>query len=246
MNKTVHISIPDYLSVENYRKLLNIEHLTDINKMVFTISVLAGISEDEIKTWMPKDIAQVANDLTETMSPENVFYPVFQHNGIEYGYNNIDKMSLGEFIDLENLCKKPTENLEEIMALLYRPIKKHRIKNIAWRQLHNVMILTEKIDNPFKWYTVEKYDNTTRSERAEVFKDIPVAFALGAMGFFLALVNQYLTDSALYSQSEEMKMMKKILIEGNEQLFHNIGGGLQQYILSPRQVFSTSQETVVL
>ena len=30
---------------------------------------------------------------------------------------------LGEFIDLESLCKKPNENLHEIMAVLYRPIE---------------------------------------------------------------------------------------------------------------------------
>lgn len=244
--KKVNITIPDFLSIENYRKLQNIEHLSEMNKLIYTVSVLADIDEEEVKTWSPTDIAIIANDLTETMSPENMFYPIFQHEGIDYGYNNIDRMTLGEFVDLENLCKTPHDNLEEIMAILYRPVTRHRIKNFGFRQLHNVRILTEKIDNPFKWYNVEKYNSETRSERAEIFKKLPVAFILGAMGFFLAIANQYLTDTGISSTDPIMKEVKKILTQGNENLFRSIGGGLQQYIHSPNQVYSTLQETVAL
>ena len=246
MNKTVNITIPDYLSVENYKKMLNIEHLTDINKMIYSISVLGGIDEEEIKTWAPSDIGKIAGDLSETMAPENMFYPIFEHEGQLYGYSNIHQMSLGEYTDLERLCKDTTANLEEIMALLYRPIKKHIIKDIGFRALHNVRIFTKQLDNPFKWYTLEKYSSDDRLERAEIFKTLPVSMALGAMGFFLALVNQYLANTGIYSQTPVMKEMKKILIEANDRLFQSFGDGLRQYILSPRQVFSTSQETVVL
>lgn len=246
MSKKVNITIPDFLSVENYKKLLNIEHLSDLNKLVYTVSVLAGIDEEEIRTWSPSDIAKIANDLTDTMSPENMFYPVFEHEGVMYGYSNIDRMSLGEFTDLERLCGKPNENLEEIMAILYRPITKNKIKNLGWRQLHNVMIFTEKIDNPFKWYNIKKYNNEDRMERAELFKGLPVALALGAMGFFLALVNQYLADTGISSKNKTMMEMKEFLTKENERLFLNIGDGLHQYIHSPNQVYSTSQEMVVL
>lgn len=245
-NKKVEITIPDFLNVHNYRKLLNIEHMTDLNKLVYTVSVLSGIDEEEVRTWSPKDIGIIANDLTETMSPKDIFYPIIKHNDILYGYSNIDRMALGEFMDLERLCKEPHENLEEIFAILYRPITKHRINKFGFKQLHNVMIFTEKLDNPFKWYDIEKYDNTTRLERAEIFKELPIALLMGAMSFFLTVVNQYLTDTGVSSDNPVMREMKKTLTKQNESLFQSIGGGLRQYILSPNQAFSTSQETPVL
>lgn len=245
-DKKVKIEIPDFLNVGNYKKLLNIEHMTDLNKLVYTISVLANIDEEEIRTWSPNDIGIVANDLTETMAPKDMFYPIIEHDGVLYGYSNIDRMSLGEFMDLERLCKEPHENLEEIFAILYRPITKHRIGKLGFKQLHNVRIFTEKLDNPFRWYDIEKYDNNVRLERAEIFKELPIALLMGAMSFFLTVVNQYLTDTGVSSDNPVMREMKKTLTKQNESLFQSIGGGLRQYILSPNQVYSTSQETVVL
>lgn len=246
MDKKVHITIPDFLSVENYKKMLNIEHLTDLNKMIYSISVLGGIDEEEVKTWAPADIGKVAGDLSETMAPDEMFYPIFEHEGQLYGYSNIHQMTLGEYTDLERLCKDTTANLEEIMAVLYRPIKKHIFKDLGFRALHNVRIFTKQLDNPFRWYTLEEYNSDDRLERAEIFKTLPVSMALGSMGFFLALVNQYLANTGIYSQDPVMKKMKKIIVEANEKLFQSFGAGLRQYILSPNQVFSTSQETVVL
>jgi hypothetical protein len=245
-NKKVEITIPDFLNVGNYKKLLNIEHMTDINKLVYTVSVLADIDEKEIRTWSPNDIGIVANDLTETMAPKDMFYPIIEHDGVMYGYSNIDRMSLGEFMDLERLCKDPHDNLEEIFAVLYRPITKNRINKFGFKQLHNVRIFTEKLDNPFKWYDIEKYDNTIRLERAEIFKDLPIALLMGAMSFFLTVVNQYLTDTGVSSDNPVMSEMKKTLTKQNESLFQSIGGGLRQYILSPNQVFSTLQAKPVL
>ena len=245
-DKKVKIEIPDFLNVGNYKKLLNIEHMTDLNKLVYTISVLAGIDEDEIRTWSPNDIGIIANDLTETMAPKDMFYPIIEHDGVLYGYSNIDRMSLGEFMDLERFCKEPHENLEEIFAILYRPITKHRINKFGYKQLHNVRIFTEKLDNPFRWYDIEKYDNNTRLERAEIFKELPIALLMGAMSFFLTVANQYLTDTGVSSDNPVMREMKKTLTKQNESLFQSIGGGLRQFILSPNQVYSTSQEMAVL
>ena len=59
------------------------------------------------------------------------FYPIWQHEGINYGYADISTMTLAEFVDLESLCKKPTENLHEIMAVLYRPINTHRFNKLS-------------------------------------------------------------------------------------------------------------------
>ena len=40
MKKNYNITIPEYLSIEKYQRLQNLEHLSDIGKMVATIAVL--------------------------------------------------------------------------------------------------------------------------------------------------------------------------------------------------------------
>ena len=56
MKKKDSIEIPEYISIEKYQELTNLEHLSEIGKMVKTINVFTGISEDEIKTWAISDM----------------------------------------------------------------------------------------------------------------------------------------------------------------------------------------------
>ena len=240
--KTIKITIPEYLSVDKFQQLQNLEHLTELNKVIRVISIIGGLEEDEIKTWVPDDIKMVYKDVIKCMDHGESFYPIFEsHDNKLYGYANINEMTLGEFTDLERLCEKPNENLHEIMAILYRPIKKHRFKDFTWTVKHKYKINTRKIDNVFKYYDLEKYNAKERVSNAEMLKEIPVQFALGALGFFLGTGNGYLNTTAPSSSPQEEKkarMMDQLILKA----LVNIGGGLRQYIHSPRRVFSLSQE----
>ena len=135
--KTIKITIPEYLSVDKFQQLQNLEHLTELNRVIKVISIIGGIEVDEIKTWMPDDIKMVYQDVIKCMDHGESFYPIFESaDGILYGYSNLNEMTLGEFTDLERLCEKPNENLHEIMAILYRPISKHRFKDFSWKVKH--------------------------------------------------------------------------------------------------------------
>lgn len=182
--KKVKIEIPDYLSIKYFQKLQNLEHLTDLEKIVETIHVFTGIEKDEIRTWSPKDLGLISGDLTEAMNYKEIFYPIIQIEDVNYGYSDMSQMSLGEFLDLEKLCKEPLNNLHEIMAIIYRPIKKHMFENMSWKMLHNVRLMTEQVDNIFKWYALEKYDSRDREVRSKIMSELPIQFALGALGFF--------------------------------------------------------------
>ena len=244
--KTVKITIPEYLSVDKFQQLQNLEHLTELSRVIKVISIIGGIEEDELKTWMPEDIKRVYQDVVKCMDHGESFYPIFESkSGLKYGYSNLDGMTLGEFTDLERLCEKPNENLHEIMAILYRPIASHRFKEFTWIVKHEFKINTRKIDNVFKYYELEKYDSKTRLANADNLKDIPVQFALGALGFFLGTGNGYLnitTPSSTRKEEKKAQMMDHLILKA----LVNIGGGLRQYIHSRKRVFSLSQEKPVL
>ena len=244
--KKIKITIPDYLSIDKFQQLQNLDHLTDLSRIVRIISIISGIDEDEIKTWVPSDIKTVYQDVSKCMEHGESFYPVFESkDGQLYGYSNVNEMTLGEFTDLERLCKAPNENLHEIIAILYRPIKKHKFKSFTWKIKHSFKVNMRDVGNVFKYYTLKKYDTNDRISDAEQLKDMPIQFALGALGFFLGTANGYLnlTNKSL-PEAEEMRARKidRTLLN----LIVAIGGGLRQYIHSPRRIFSLSQEKNVL
>ncbi len=244
MKKNYQITIPEYLSISKYQELSNLEHLTDIGKMVRTINVFTDIAEDEIKTWAVGDMGKVATDFSNKLDVESQFYPIIKIKDVNYGYADISTMTLGEFIDLETLCKKPQANLHEIMAVLYRPIKKHRFEKLTWKAQHNVQLMQKKVDNVFKWYTLEEYNNDNRVVDGEAMKELPTGFALGALSFFLGTASLLSINSKTSSNKETTTITKKAKKQITEALTL-IGGGLQHYIRSPKQIFSISQEKIV-
>ena len=248
MKKKYSIEIPEYISIEKYQELTNLEHLSDIGKMIRTINVFTGIPEDEIKTWAISDMGKVAGDFSSKLDIKSQFYPIIKLNDVDYGYTDLSTMSLGEFIDLESLCKKPQINLHEIMAVLYRPIKTHRFDKLVWKAQHNVQLMQNKVDNAFKWYTVEEYDNNKRTADAEIMKQLPTGFALGSLSFFLGTASLYSINSINSSNLVGTKEMEEVKEKTKNQLMEalaHIGDGLAHYIASPKQAFSISQEKLV-
>ena len=241
----VKLTIPEYLSVGNLQKLSNIEHLTELEKLITTISVITDTSMDDVRSWDTSVIPKIYKDVTTVMDPAEQFHPVFKHEDILYGYQNVDKMSLGEYVDLENLCKDPIANLHEILAILYRPIKKHNFNNLIFKTAHKFLIAKGKDSNVLKHYSLEKYDNETRQQTAEKFLEMPIQYGLGAMGFFLGYVGGYLS-STLPSSTIPEKENKMMLLMTNLQLLARTGVGLAQFTHSPKAVSLTSQETQLL
>jgi hypothetical protein len=152
-------------------------------------------------------------------------------------------MTTGEYIDLERLCKQPQENLEEIMAILYRPIVKNRFKGIKWAFKSTYKVALGEAENLFKYYEVEDYDNSKREENSQTLSNIPASIGLGALSFFLVLGTYYSVSSSLSSlpPQQQMTEIKKM----NQELDTlNIGGGLLRFITSLEHPFYQSVERV--
>jgi len=236
------MEIPEYLSIKDWKFFNSLEHLSDTEKMITLISHLTNVKMDEVRKWTPNDIKTSYATLLEAfqdMKPN--FFPVFELDGVLYGYTPMSKMTLGEYVDLERLAKKSSENLEEIMALLYRPITKHRFKGIKWAFKNSYKVALGEAENLFRYYEVEEYDSSERTINAEKLGKIPVSVGLGALGFFLAVGSSLLLNTQTSSLNPKQKM--KVMKAAQKDLDSvNIGDGLLQFIIYQKLPSYQSQD----
>ena len=241
----VTLEIPEYLSIKDWKYFNSLEHLSDSEKMISLISEMGGKDIEEVKTWKPVALTQVYKTLLESFQDlEPSFYPVFELDGIKYGFKSLTSMTTGEYIDLERLAKQPVDNLEEIMAILYRPITKQKFSGIKWAFKNTYKVALGEAENLFKYYEVEKYDNKIRGEQAKKLKTIPASLGLGALSFFLVVGASYSANMNLFSlpQEERMKMIQQM----NQQMDSmNIGAGLLRFITSLEHPSYQSEEKTV-
>lgn len=220
--KKLQLTIPDYLSIEAYQRIAALGKVTPLEKMMYTISILTGIDVEEVVKWDMQSLSKISKDLEAMLDSSSEFYPIFEYEGTLYGYSLTSKMSGAEFIDLENLTKDPDINLDEIFALLYRPIKKHSLGGIKFNIKNALKVMKNDTEDVFKYYTLEDYNSEERMVRAQVFKQLPIQYALGAMGFFLAVGIDYLADTQAYSKEVKPQMNEVVA-----NLLENIGVGSQ-------------------
>ena len=238
----VEINIPEYLSISDWKYFNSLEHLDDSEKMITLISKMGGVDIEEVKKYTPIALQQVYSTLLssfEDLQPQ--FHPIFELDNVLYGFKSITSMTTGEYIDLERLCKQPQENLEEIMAILYRPIVKNRFKGIKWAFKSTYKVALGEAENLFKYYEVEDYDNSKREENAQTLSNIPASIGLGALSFFLVLGTYYSVSSSLSSLPPKQQMME--IRKMNKELHSmNIGGSLLRFITSLEHPFYQSVE----
>lgn len=169
----MNITVKDYMVMHQIATTFEGDE-KKLNKAVLSHFNLLNLSveESELK------LAEINLKLTE----EPQFYPVFKHNNVEYGFiPNLDKISTGEYIDID-ILQNNKESIHKLMAVLYRPVtKKYKGK-----------------------YDIEDYDPDNLND--EVMLGIDVKYFLGAMVFFYHLSNELL-KATLTSTLQEVKTM---------------------------------------
>lgn len=241
--KTIDINIPDYLTVEQYTKILKIpETLTKLQHNLELISIVTGIPTNELEYWDLESVKKVSNLIVELMDPQTEFHSVLEWNGKLYGYSNIKQQSIGEYIDLENYSKDIVNNLPKICSILYRPITSHRFDSIEFIVKNTYKVLKHKeVENVFDYYDIRKYTSEYRREVENTFRHFPVHVLLGALGFFLLTGALYL-NSTVYSQEGNQKILKKMNQDLLESLLQNIGDGGGLYTNSVKPISYQFQE----
>lgn len=155
---------------------------------------------------------------------------VIRVNNKEYGLINLDKMSIGQFSDLDIITQ--SENMEsklhEAMAVLYRPLVK-------------VMGIP---------YKISEYDPDDFAQRAEEFRHFPLSQARIALSFFLTSASSSLkaTGDSLIRIMKEANWDPKKIKEMERILNVLPGTGMPLSIRSQDKIHlnSMKQQTSVL
>lgn len=236
----VSLEIPEFLTIDQYQEYMSYKEQEGLKGVARFISVITGYPYDDLCKWSPSSINKVLGKLTALLETNNEFYPIVEWEGQIYGYSSLSKMTLGEFIDLDHLNKNNIENLHELAALIYRPIKKHSFEGWKWEVKSAYKLARNKVENVFNYYTLEDYDSETRKLNSLKFKEFPVHLILGALVFFSVTSVMSVNDTASgMTDPIGTTMTNRILLEG---LSASIGGGLPFYTTSQKQASLAFQE----
>ena len=213
----IEINVPtslDEITLGQYQKYLKIaEANPDGNFMdAKMIEIFCGIPLSEsykLKMSSVTAIIDILNDLLDS-KPSHV--EQFVLDGVTYGFiPDLDEMSLGEYIDLDNNASK-WEQMHVAMNVLYRPIK------------------TSKVGK----YNIEDYD----VKFPEVLKDMPLDAAIGSLFFFYNLGTELAkhTIQSLDSQAEMEVIQEQLTLAksgvGINQFMDSLTGILQDLKIS--------------
>ena len=193
MMKEVKLTIPSEwcdITIGTYQEYVKIQEGkgSEKNKVIKSLALLCNTTPFIVKKMVYTDlldIMAIVKGLIDTEPNKEEFRKTFMFKNNEYGFvPNLSGITTWEYIDLENYCKEPIENLHIIMSILYRQITFKRNER----------------------YAIEDYNPDEFKE--ELFKDCPMDIALNCLGFFLTLGNELAWISRSYLQAQEKKVQK--------------------------------------
>jgi len=184
--------LPDVISVGDYVKIFKIKDLFEDEYM--KAKVVNLISDCPMDTLLESENHKVDFLATSIFAmvprPPYKFVDRFKLDGVEYGYlPSYKEITFAEFVDLDSLLTKKNDEvmdyLHVIAAIMYRPI------------------ISEKSKHDYK---IEKYNQDTLNDRAELFKKkLDIRFALGGQFFFTRFGKKYSTYTQLSLKNRMIK-----------------------------------------
>ena len=159
------------VSIGMYKKFTDLQKqdIPTDEKNVKVVCILCNVDEDLLARFQYKDLKLISKDLAKLLNNEpkkeaNDLIKRVEFIGKKYGFiPNLSTISLGEYVDIEELSRQPYKNLNKIMSILYRPIVK---------------------DNGTR-YSIEEYK--ADDEIWEEFNEFPMLAAYSALEFFFCL-----------------------------------------------------------
>lgn len=166
--------------------------IEDANTLdLIAISSFTGLSMQMVEKIRKKDIEAVKKDLSKLSKKKlnTTLNTIIEIDGVDYGFHpKLQDITLGEFVDLDNLLEDAWKNMHTIMSILYRPIIKRNKKK----------------------YKIEEYDSEKCFDRAELFKEkLSVASVNGAANFFFHIGIEYQKIIQSSLRKRENKTMKR-------------------------------------
>ena len=178
----IEINVPTSLSeitLGQYKKFVKVTENNPEGNFVDAkmIEIFCGIPLSESYKLKMSSVAAIIEILHELINTTPEHVERFSMGGVDYGFvPDLDEMSLGEYIDLDNNASK-WEHMHVAMNALYRPIK----------------------DSKAGKYNIVEYN----TENAHVMDDMPLDAVLGSLFFFYNLGIELSRHTILSSNNQK-------------------------------------------
>jgi len=181
----VNINVPDSLSeitLEQYQKFEKIDNDENRNTNFILhklVEIFCNLDLKDIIKIKWSSVSKIVTSINELFEQDHKLINTFTLEGVEYGFiPNLDDMTLGEYIDLDNSVSDWQE-MHKAMAVLFRPI--------TYKNGDKYLI---------KEYEVIESDN---------YKNMPLDVVLGSLFFFYNLRKELLNTIPSYLKLEMQK-----------------------------------------
>ena len=184
MDILVPTSIND-ITLEQYQRfaLINTEDQDQEFFIHKTIEIFCNVDLKTINKFPIKDAREISEDILAVLNQNVPFTDRFELDGVKYGFiPDLQQMSLGEFIDLEDSLKS-AKDFHKAASVMFRPIKKE-FKNL---------------------YSIEPYEASR--DMQELMKKAPIGIISASIVFFYTIVNELLMVSKVFSETELREAM---------------------------------------
>jgi len=162
---------------------------------------------DQLELDECEQIAQTAIELLDDgavqFNPFLKLHDPIEQREIEFGFvPDINRLSVGEMIDLEAYCANPNEDAHKALAILYRPIAMRVGKR----------------------YKVVPY-NEDSQQYNDLMKSAPYSYYAGSVAFFLTLISELEPNTDKFFQAQMSKLMKQGILRDLKNLLETSGDG---------------------
>ena len=160
------LQIPENLkevTLGQYQKYLKMEKENEDETFIAQkmIEIFCNTRLDYVMKMRWRDVQEIVTDLGIMFDQDQRLKKQFHLNGVNYGFiPNLDEISFGEFVDLDSYLGDWQE-MHKAMQVLYRPV------DISVRGRYNIKEYTAITD--------------------DTMKEMPLAYALGAVFFLMNL-----------------------------------------------------------
>jgi hypothetical protein len=189
----IEITIPENFSditIEQYQKFYKIAETNENGDFLNqkTIEILCNTQHANLIPF--NEVQDILQSIEQTFKSKPRHLQRFKIDNIEFGFiPDLDKMSFGEFIDINNYIDN-VEDFHKALAVLYRPI-------------------TTKLKG---MYLIEDYKGS--EVYSQLMKKAPLEAILGAKVFFYNLANELLKatiDSLQTIPAEQQEIIRQRL-----------------------------------
>jgi len=200
------------ITLKDYQKYMKIYEANKDNDTtgfldMKLIEIICGVDLITINKMPVDEFDYITSYLSEIFTNETPLIRRFKITGtddvtIDFGFiPNLSKISLGEYIDLDNYLGD-IQNLHKAMAVLYRPVPKQWSKK--------------------DFYNITEYEGTEK--HSYIMQEMPLGIALGAMVFFYRLGMKL----SIHTMNYSMKTLEGMeLSEEQNQLLQKSMAGIK-------------------